>query len=209
MGDLARVLAAVLNQRVRLHRPIPHPEGATVRPPFTPPRSLARRLLVLLAAAAVLLTSACGFDAQTLQPYTPAMGLNADVGADRSIHVRNLLIVSRERGQGFVSASLLSDQPAALTSVSGTVFERDNTPGVPLTSNLKEPLPMRPGEWAILTERPVVRVTSPILRPGAIVLLELRFDEGNALEIRVPVYRDQGEYETISPIPRNEPILGG
>ena len=182
---------------------LPHPEDSTMSSPPTPLRPLSRRLLVLVAGVALLVTSACGFDAQTLQPYTPAMGVNADVGDDRRIHVRNLLIVSRERGQGFVSASLLSARPAALTGVSGTVFERDNTPGVPLTANLREPLPLRPGEWAILTERPVVRVSSPILRPGAIVLLELRFDQGDTMEVRVPVYRDQGEYETISPIPRN------
>jgi hypothetical protein len=72
----------------------------------SPPRRAAGALLGLLAGLALLATSGCGFDAQTLQPYTPAMGVNADVGADRGIHVRNLLIVSRERGQGFVSASL-------------------------------------------------------------------------------------------------------
>jgi hypothetical protein len=112
------------------------------------------------------------------------------------------LIVSRERGQGFVSASLLADEPSALTSVSGTVFERDNTPGVPLTSNLVQPLTLTPGELVVLTDRPAIRVTSPILSPEAIVLLELRFAEAGELEIRVPVYRDQGEYETITPIPR-------
>ena len=85
----------------------------------------------------------------------------------------------------------------------GTVFERDNTPGVPLTSDLRAPLPLKPGEWAILTELPVIRVTSPILRPGAVVLLELQFGEAGSLEMRVPVYRDQGEYETITPVPRS------
>lgn len=34
------------------------------------------------------------------------------------------------------------------------------------------PLPLEPGEWAILPERPVVQVTSPILRPGTSVLLQ-------------------------------------
>lgn len=128
--------------------------------------------------------------------------MNADVGTDQSIHVRNLLLVSRERGQGFVSASLLADQPAALTGVSGTVLERDNTPGVPLTSNLVQPLTLTPGEPVVLTERLVIRVTSPILRPGAIVLLELQFAEAGTLEMRVPVYRDQDEYETVTPVPR-------
>ena len=59
----------------------------------------------------------------------------------------------------------------------------------------------------MLTDRPVIRVTSPILRPGAIVLLELRFVDAGELEIRVPVYRDQDEYKTITPIPRTGPAV--
>ena len=172
------------------------------------PRRLLSPLLVLLAGASLLLGSGCGFDAQTMQPYSPAMGVSANTGADGGIHVRNLLLVSREDGQAFLSASLLADRPAALTGVSGMVFDRDNIRGVPLTSNLREPLPLIPGEWAILTERPVVRVTSPILRPATNVLLELRFADAGTVELWVPVYRDQNEFQTVAPIPRSGEVNG-
>lgn len=48
-------------------------ERAFVTIPFLLRRAV-RTLLGLLAGTALLVTSACGFDAQTLQPYTPAMG---------------------------------------------------------------------------------------------------------------------------------------
>jgi hypothetical protein len=175
--------------------------------------TLRRRLLTIaMTGTAVLLTgmltSGCGFDAQTLQPYTQAMGVNADVGEDRSVKVRNLLIVSREAGEGFVSASILATKPDALTGVSGTVFQDADAPGAPLTSNLRQPLVLTPAELVVLTERPVIRVTSPLLTPGAaLVELEMRFSQAGTLKILVPVYRNQGEYETITPIPRTTPAL--
>ena len=71
-----------------------------------------------------------------------------------------------------------------------------------MTSNLVQPLTLPPGDLVVLTDRPVIRVTSPILRPGAIVLLKLQFAEAGTLEMRVPVYREQDEYETVTPVPR-------
>ena len=49
-------------------------EGRIVTTPSHPVRRVTRPLLALLAGPVLLLTAACGFDAQTLQPYTPAMG---------------------------------------------------------------------------------------------------------------------------------------
>jgi hypothetical protein len=174
--------------------------------------TLSRRLLTLaVTGTAVLLTgmltSGCGFDAQTLQPYTQAMGVNADVGDDRSVKVRNLLIVSREDHQGFVSASILATKPDALTGVSGTVFQDADAPSAALTSNLRQPLVLTPAELVVLTERPVIQVTSPLLTPAALVELEMRFSQAGTLKILVPVYRNQGEYETITPIPRTTPAI--
>jgi hypothetical protein len=173
------------------------------------PQRLLRPLLVWMAGASLLLSSGCGFDAQTMQPYSPAMGVSANTGADGGIHIRNLLLVSREDGQAFVSASLLADRSAALTGVSGMVFDRNHAPGVPLTSNLREPLRLVRGEWAILAERPAVRVTSPILRPATNVLLQLRFADAGSVELWVPVYRDQNEYEAVTPIPRSGDVDHG
>ena len=159
-------------------------------------------MLAALVGALVLLISGCGRDAQTLQPYTQAMGVNADVGRDPTVKVRNLLIVSRQDGQGFLSASLISTRPDALVGVAGVAIERDATAGAPLEANLTAPIPLEPGDLVVLTERPVIRVTSPDLRAGAMARGVLQFDKARELEILVPIYRSQDELETISPIPR-------
>ena len=61
----------------------------------------------------MLVVGACGTDAQTLRPYTPAEGVNVDVGdpsdAQSVVHVRNLLIISKAPGSGVLSASLVTD----------------------------------------------------------------------------------------------------
>ena len=76
-------------------------------------RARAPRTLVatLLGTALLLLMSACGMDAQTAQPYTPAEGVNANVGpAGEWVQVRNLMILSREDGTGYLSASIVAQE---------------------------------------------------------------------------------------------------
>jgi hypothetical protein len=161
------------------------------------------RLLRLLAVLGLLVISGCGFDAQTLQPYTPALGMNVDVGPAGLVKVRNLLIVSRARGQGFLSASILATtRPDALVEVSGAAFEKDQTPGAPLESNLSTPLALPAGDLVVLTERPVIRVSSPDLRAGAIARVTLRFERAGEVTLLVPIYRGLDSLETISPVPR-------
>ncbi|MGH3340799.1 MAG: hypothetical protein ACRDPL_18475, partial [Propionibacteriaceae bacterium] len=79
---------------------------------------------LLLVIGLLLVSAACGQDVQTNRPYTPGEGVNVDVGdpanPDKVVHVRNLLIISWEPGQGVVSASIVTDDRDALTAVSGT-----------------------------------------------------------------------------------------
>ena len=87
-----------------------------------------------LAAAALSLTllgsaAGCGFDAQTLQPYTPADGTNLDVGADNQLKIRNLVVVSRTEGQGIISASVLSGADDTLTGVAVVPSPLSGSPG--------------------------------------------------------------------------------
>lgn len=152
-------------------------------------------LLVVLG----LLLAGCGFDAQTLQPYTPAMGVNADVGPDATLKVRNLLLVSRTPGQGFVSASLVSSRPDALIGVSGVAIKLDRTEGAPLRSTLASPVELEPGNLVVLTERPLIMVRSPDMRAGTMARVVLQFRKAGEVTMLAPVYRDQGELVTISP----------
>jgi hypothetical protein len=104
------------------------------------------------------------------------MGVNGDVGRDATVKVRNLLIVSRQDGQGLLSASLISTRLDALVGVAGVAIERDATDGAPLEANLAAPIPLEPGDLVVLTERPVIRVSSPDLRAGAMARVVLQFE---------------------------------
>ena len=160
-------------------------------------------MLGLLAGVLLLPASACGRDAPPVESITQSMGVNADIGPDHRVKIRNLVVISRVDGRGWISASLLASRGDALTSVTGTVSDPGNPAGVPLVSNLHQPLPLRPGDLVVLTERPVIRVRSPLLRSGAAVQLTLQFARAGELEILVPVYRHQDAYVTITPVPRD------
>src|SRR3712207_2591902 len=96
---------------------------------------LVRAAASALLTAVLVLVGGCGLDAQTLQPYTPADGVNVNVGTVARVQVRNLLIISAEPGQGIVSASLTADAPDALVAVSGTASALDGS-GAPLTGTV-------------------------------------------------------------------------
>ena len=97
-------------------------------------RTRVHRSLVatMLGLALLTLVSACGMEAQTMQPYTPAEGVNFNVGpTGKSVQVRNLMILSREDGVGYLSASIVAQERDALTAVAGRPFKPDDTEGAP------------------------------------------------------------------------------
>lgn len=147
-----------------------------------------------------LLLAGCGFNAQTLQPYTPAHGVNAD--AD-TIKVRNLLVVADEGGSGIVSASLLSTETDRLTAVSGRPIKADGTAGAPLTVTTGSQVALSPNQLLVLTApTPVVTVTSPDLQPGLTAELALTFESGTTIQATAPVMSfDSPIYATVTPTP--------
>ncbi len=141
-----------------------------------------------LASAAVLgaaLTlTGCGMDAQTLQPYTPAHGINVDVPG---VKVRNLLVVANDAGAGVVSASILAADNDALTSVAGQAIAADGATAGPLTVT-GAPVTLAPGTMTVLTGGTApVAVTASGLKPGLTAKLTLTFRSGAAVEAVVPV----------------------
>lgn len=121
------------------------------------------------------------------------------MGEDSILKVRNLLLVSRTPGQGFVSASLISERRDALVGVSGVAILTDRTEGAPLQATLRNPVELAPGDLAVLTERPLIMVRSPDLRAGTMAKVVLQFREAGEVEMLVPVYRNQDELVTVSP----------
>lgn len=166
-----------------------------------PRTHLTRPLRVAGVAAALgasLVLTGCGFDAQTLQPYTPAQGVNADV-LDGPL-VRNILVIANAAGKGQLSASLLSAKGDTLTSVSGTASKPDGSPastlqvtGAPASGGVGAaaafaPVALPAGELVVLTSPATpVFVSSADLKPGLDAKLMLTFSSGAQQTITVPV----------------------
>jgi hypothetical protein len=157
----------------------------------------------LLGLALLTLVSACGMNAQTLQPYTPADGVNFDVGpADEAVQVRNLMILSREDGVGYVSASIVAEERDALTAVAGHPIKLDGSEGTAFETTLPNPVGLTPGVLVVLTDRELIEVKSPDLIMGGAAELTLTFSTAGEHTVRVPVVdADQPDYETVTPSP--------
>ena len=163
-------------------------------------RSLVLCLVLLVGVGA------CGFDAQTMRPYTPADGANVDAGPGNSVKIRNLLILSRAKGQGFLSASITAADRDALVKVGGVAIKPDGSEGSPLQATIPAPIPLENGELVVLTQRPLITITSPDLQAGLTAKVVLTFEQVGDVTVLVPVIDgNQEEYRTISPSPSSAP----
>lgn len=168
-------------------------------------RTRVHRSLVatLLGLALLAFVSACGMNAQTLQPYQPAEGVNFDVGpAGNAVQVRNLMILSHEDGKGVVSATLVAADTDSLTGIAGYPLKVDNSQGSTFEVSMPGPVALTPGLPVVLTARELITVTSPDLLLGGAAELTLSFSTVGDHTVKVPVVDgNQPEYETITPSP--------
>ncbi|HMR23002.1 MAG TPA: hypothetical protein PKE46_12775 [Micropruina sp.] len=160
--------------------------------------STLRRLGASLCVPLALALTGCGMNVQTLQPYTPAEGVNSSTGP---VMVRNLLIVADNTGRGVVSASLVTYGDDTLTAVAGVPQKSDGTPGSPLvvtTTGL--PVQLSSNTLVVLTNAPVrIAVTSPDLKPGLLADVTLTFTKGGPVKLVAPVVSaSEPEYESIT-----------
>jgi hypothetical protein len=151
-----------------------------------------------------LVLTACGFNVQTNLPYTPADGVNLEVGP---VQVRNLMILSRTEGVGFVSATMSSSQSDALVGVSGTVINSDGSNGAALTATMPNPIALGNGTPVVLTDQPAfITVKADGLKAGLTVDLTLQFSSAGETTLRVPVVDgNHPYYATVSPAPSATP----
>jgi hypothetical protein len=166
-----------------------------------------RGLAGLLAVLGLMLAvGGCGTDAQTLKPYTPAEGVNFDVGnsydLDSVVHVRNLLIISKQPGSGVLSASLVTDGRDQLTDITGFAIKSDGSQGAPLRVNLTNTVSIANRAQIVLTDQTPIGVTSPDLAPGLTASMTLTFANAGEHTVIVPVVDgNEPEYRNISPAP--------
>ena len=167
-------------------------------------RGLRSAAALLIALGLLLVTAACGNDAQTLRPYTPAEGINVDVGDPAAfrqvVHVRNLLIISKAPGQGIVSATIVTDDRDELTSLTGVPIKGDGTEGAPFTATLSQTVSFGNGAQIVLTDRPLITVASPDLVAGQAASVTLEFKNAGEVKLLVPIVDGtEPQYATISP----------
>ncbi|HJQ88365.1 MAG TPA: hypothetical protein VJ820_13015 [Propionibacteriaceae bacterium] len=165
---------------------------------------------MLLVIGLLLVSAACGQDVQTNRPYTPGEGVNVDVGdpanPDKVVHVRNLLIISWEPGQGVVSASIVTDDRDALTAVSGTPIKVDGTEGAPFTATIGSTVSIANGAQVVLTDQAPLTVQSPDLMAGLEADVTLAFQNAGEVTRRVPVVDgNEAQYATLRPTPTSTP----
>jgi hypothetical protein len=165
---------------------------------------------LLLATGLLFATGACGTGAQTLRPYTPAEGINLDVGnpADfkNVVHVRNLLIISKTPGQGVLSATIVTDGRDELTGVTGSAIKIDGTVGAPFTATSTNTVSFANGAPIVLTDGAPIAVNSPDLAAGLTANVTLQFRNAGEASAVVPVVDgNEAQYATISPAPTATP----
>jgi hypothetical protein len=161
---------------------------------------------LLLVIGLLLVSGACGQDVQTNRPYTPAEGINIDVGdpanPDKVVHVRNLLITSWAPGEGVVSASIVTDDRDALTAVSGTPIKVDGTEGAPFTATIPNTVSLANGLQVVLTDQEPITVKSPDLMAGLDTSVTLAFQNAGEVTLRVPVVDgNEAHYAALKPTP--------
>jgi hypothetical protein len=159
-----------------------------------------RMVAALLMVVAVSVATACGFEKQTLRPYTPAEGVNFDVGGDRGVKVRNLLILSRTEGEGVLSGTMVAGDRNQLTGVSGKAIKSDGSDGSPLTASIPSSLTLESGVAVVLTDMPLITAKSSDLKAGLLADVTLQFSPAGSATVRIPVVdANEGQYASVGP----------
>ena len=163
-----------------------------------------RRSLALTAATVALITgglSSCGFDYATDRDYTPAVGINDRSGV---VQVHGAVVVSTEPGSGTFIASLSNsspDQEASMTEVG--LIEGD----APAPAEF-EPVLIKPGGLVNLAEPPANIELTGEFAAGDFVEIAVGFDNGETVELEIPVVENRGYYADLdgpAPVETPEP----
>jgi hypothetical protein len=168
---------------------------------------------LLLVIGLLLVSGACGQNVQTNRPYTPAEGINIDVGdpanPNKVVHVRNLAIISFAPGEGIVSGSIVTADRDALTAVSGAPIKVDGTEGVPFTATIPNTVSIANGAQVVLTDQaPPLTVKSPDLMAGLDAVVTLAFQNAGEATLRVPIVDgNEGPYLSLKPTPTPTPSV--
>ncbi len=158
---------------------------ATPSPTASMRRWRARRCLdVVCGVAALVGVVGCGsnFEAQTQQPYQPAVGISNREG---TVYALNTLVVTDGEGNGTVVSALINqaateDRLLSVTATDGATQLRV----LPLPEG---GIALPPSRLVQLETTGAVRIRSDNLRAGYFVTLTFSFANAAPLELDVPV----------------------
>jgi len=164
-------------------------------------REEARRLLTQAGVGSLKILL---LNRDTNQPYTPAEGVNVDVGdaadPNKVVHVRNLSIISWAPGEGVVSGSIVTAGRDSLTGVSGTPIKADGSEGAPFTGTIPSTVSVANGLQVVLTDQPPIIVKSPALKAGLDAIVTLQFANAGDVTTRAPIVDGNvGPYVSLKP----------
>jgi len=141
---------------------------------------------------AVVGVSGCQW--QSLQPYTPADGVNVTIN---DVAVRNLAIVVTDDGQGVLLGTVVSGSTDQLTSVKGSALLPNGDPGTPLQVTTSSPVAVGPNNPVILADN-AIKISSSDLRAGLTAQVELTFAKAGSVSIIAPVLdKNSPEYKDL------------
>ncbi len=156
-------------------------------------RTSARLLSAVGALTLAATLTSCGFDYATDRVYTPTAGIN---DRDASVDVLNAVVVADHEGEGAFVASFannLSDRAVTVESLAGT---GDTT----LTASGFTPVEVPAGQLVNLaTEGPIT--VDGDFGPGSVVSVTIGLDNGETVDMSVPVVPPCNEFEGLAPSP--------
>jgi hypothetical protein len=161
---------------------------------------------LFLVIGLLLVAGACGMDVQTNRPYTPAEGINIDVGdpanPNKVVHVRNLALISFAPGEGIVSGSIVTADRDSLTAVSGAPIKVDGSEGAQFTGTIPNTVSIANGAQVVLTDQAPITVKSADLMAGLDAVVTLAFQNAGEATLRVPVVDgSESQYVSLKPTP--------
>jgi len=147
-----------------------------------------RNLAITLTTVALCLpaVSACGFEAATNRPYTPAAGANAQ---DGTVDVLGAVIVSSTNGSGTFVASLANNDATVADSLDSLAPGT----GSDVAAGEFAPIEIQPQSLVNLATDGGVALTGGF-GVGNFVTVVLGFTSGGRVEIDVPVVPAEGDY---------------
>lgn len=150
---------------------------------------LIRRKLALTSSAIALALplSSCGFDYATDRPYTPAAGANE---RDSEVDVLGAAVVASRDGAGTFIGGLSNNSATEVV----TFVSLDGEDGEQITADL-EPRPIAPLGFENLSEEENGFAVTGDFAAGDYLALRLSFDNGESVQIDVPVVTNCGIFE--------------